>query len=117
MLRLRFAPPFAILALLAGCGSVSPSKHMSFATVQALNPGVDGRWILEEFPGGAAQRDGQGRLKRLTYTVDDPRGKSHPLVLDFDEHEILVKKDYGGPLVRPVAIDPKGPVGPAPIKH
>lgn len=106
---MRCAPAvLAVLAAaLAGCGSVAPDARLSYANVQTLNPGVDGRWVLEEFPQAAAvERDGAGRLRRLSYGVTDPTGKPRDLTLWFDANEVLERKEYSGTLVRPKAPEP-----------
>ncbi len=42
----------AILMVLCGCASVAgpTTDTITFAQMQMLNPGVDGEWILAEFP-------------------------------------------------------------------
>jgi hypothetical protein len=88
--------------LISACGGVPKEKRLDFATVQTLNPGVDGRWVLEEFPqASGVQRDASGKIRRLSYGVTDPQGKPQTLDLVFDENEILVRKDYSGRLLRP----------------
>ncbi len=103
------AAPVLALALLivlglSACGTFAAptDKHMSYAVVQALNPGVDGEWVLSEYPyAREVQRRPDGSLQRLGYWVDDPQGKSRPLMLHFDAAGVLVQKQYGGPHVRP----------------
>ena len=105
----RQAAPVLALALLvvlglSGCGTFAAptDKHMSYAVVQALNPGVDGEWVLSEYPyAREVQRRPDGSLRSLGYWVDDPQGKSRPLMLHFDAAGVLVQKQYGGPHVRP----------------
>ena len=98
------------LLLLAACGALTNERRIGFATVQTLNPGVDGRWILQEYPEvRRVTRRPDGRLERLEYGVNDPQGRSQQLVLHFDEHEILSRKEYSGRLVRP--LDPDAEAG------
>jgi hypothetical protein len=99
-------PFVASLLCLAACGCSGGAKRISYATVQTLNPGVDARWVLEEFPNArGVDRGPDGRIRSLQYGVDDPRGKRQTLVLHFDEHETLTRKDYSGRLVRPLGTD------------
>ena len=94
--------PSVLGLVLASCGSVAPDKRLSYANVQTLNPGVDGRWVLEEFPNATeVRRDEAGRLDRLSYAVTDPQGKPRSVTLWFDDREVLERKEYSGPLVRP----------------
>lgn len=75
---------------------------MSFASMQMLNEGVDGEWILAEYPDTReVRRRPDGTLQRLTYWVNDPQGRGRGLVMHFDETGTLTRKDYGGPVVRP----------------
>ena len=77
---------------------------MSFASMQAINPGVEGDWVVAEYPFAKnVSRRPDGSLKSLGYQVEDPQGKGRPLMLHFDETGMLVRKQYGGPLVRPPA--------------
>ena len=102
----------AVLAggVLSGCGSFAgpTEKGITFATMQALNPGVDGEWVLRENPDvrEVARDPRTGRLRRLAYWVRDPGGDNRPLVLHFDAQGILERKEYGGPLLRPPVEDP-----------
>jgi hypothetical protein len=75
---------------------------MSFAHMQAINPGVDGEWIIAEYPyANGMNRRPDGSLETLAYNVTDPQGKRRKLMLHFDETSTLVRKQYAGPLVRP----------------
>lgn len=75
---------------------------MSFASMQTLQPGVDGEWILAEYPYARnVQRGSNGRLQSMGYWVEDPLGETRPLMLHFDGEGRLARKEYGGPLVRP----------------
>lgn len=99
-----------LAAALAGCASTRKGPltrpALSYGAVQTLNPGVDGRWILEEFPDArSVERTPDGRLQRLTYDVLDPQGKTRRVVLTMDAAEVLAQKDYTGPLVRPTSPD------------
>ncbi len=94
----------ALLLPLPGCGSfASPTQNqLSYAQVQAFNPGVEGAWILSEYPFARnVVRRADGSLCSMGYWVDDPQGRNRPLMLHFDERGILVRKQYGGPHVRP----------------
>lgn len=104
MIGKRTTTACALLVLLCGCSSVaSPTAStMSFAQMQALNPGVDGEWILAEYPFARDVRRRPDRsLQSMGYWVTDPQGKTRPLMLHFDETGTLLRKQYGGPLVRP----------------
>ena len=92
----------AILAIagLAACASPMGNK-LSYAQVQSLNPGVSASWVLSEFPFGKAQRAPDGKVQAISYNVKDPQGKSQSLRLDFDQNEVLRRKLYSGPVVKP----------------
>jgi hypothetical protein len=101
----------ALLAalLLTSCGGLAASRRISYANVQTLNPGVDGRWVLEEFPEpSGVDRGPDGRIQRLSYGVTDPQGKPQTLNLWFDEHEVLQRKDYSGRVLRPLPTSAPG---------
>ena len=98
--------PCALGLLLAACssGSGPGGSRMSFASMQAINPGVEGDWIIAEYPFARnVSRRPDGSLQSLGYQIEDPQGKGRPLMLHFDETGMLVRKQYGGPLVRPPA--------------
>lgn len=105
------APLLALLACLAaGCGSVGEDRRLTYATVQSLNPGVDGRWVLEEFPQAQGiSRRPDGSLERLQYRVVDPHGHGQRLTLHFDEFGVLARKEYSGTLIKP--LDPDAQAG------
>ena len=98
-------PAFCLpLLLLSACTMFAEptATMMSFASMQSLQPGVDGEWILAEYPYARnITRSPAGRLRSMGYWVDDPHGTSRPLMLHFDAEGRLVDKQYGGPLVRP----------------
>lgn len=101
---MRAALLLAVLLALPACGTfASPTEQqLSYAQVQAFNPGVEGAWILSEYPNARnVSRRPDGTLRSLGYWVDDPQGRSRPLMLHFDERGILIRKEYGGPHVRP----------------
>ena len=102
---MRAAGPILLFALLLpACGSfASPTQDtLSYAQVQALNVGVDGEWVLSEFPFARnVSRRADGSLQSVGYWVDDPQGRSRPLMLHFDARGTLVRKQYGGPHLRP----------------
>jgi len=106
----RFLAALLALPVVAACGSFAgpTDEGLSFATMQALNPGVDGEWLLREHPDvREVERDPRtGRVRRLAYWVKDPAGDNRPLVLWFDANGILARKDYGGPLLRPPSDEP-----------
>jgi hypothetical protein len=92
----------AAAILVSACGSTPKDRRLDFATVQTLNPGVDGKWVLEEFPQASnVDRDANGKIRRIDYGVTDPQGRPQTLNLMFDEQEVLVRKQYSGPLLRP----------------
>lgn len=93
----------AVLALPA-CGSVSTSRsnELTYAQVQSFNRGVEGEWILSEYANARnVSRRADGTIRSMGFMVDDPQGRSRPLMLHFDENGILERKQYGGPHVRP----------------
>lgn len=97
-------------AAAGGCSAVGADRRISFSTVQLLNPGVDGAWILAEYPmARVVARRPDGSLERLEYRVDDPQGRGRDLVLWFDEFGVLARKQYSGPIVRP--LDPDADAG------
>ncbi len=101
---MRVAVLLCLCLAATGCGSVATATgdRLSFAQVQSLNPGVDGEWILSEFPFARERaRWPNGRLRSLGYWVNDPAGRPRPLMLHFDAQGVLVRKEYGGPLLRP----------------
>jgi hypothetical protein len=98
------------LVFAGACGGTPRERRLDFATVQTLNPGVDGRWVLEEFPQATnVERDARGRIRQVSYGVTDPQGKAQTLTLHFDENEVLTRKQYSGPLVRPRLVDVGAP--------
>jgi hypothetical protein len=97
--------------LLCACGSNGGpgGRRMNFAAMQAINPGVEGEWVVAEFPFARnVTRRPDGSLQSLGYLVEDPLGKGRPLMLHFDETGMLTRKQYGGPLVRPPPPDAVG---------
>jgi hypothetical protein len=101
---IRFAMLLSGVAALAACSGVTApgQKTLSFSAMQMLNEGVEGEWILNEYPDARqVERRPDGTLERLTYTVNDPQGRSRGLVMDFDATGVLARKRYGGPVVRP----------------
>jgi hypothetical protein len=90
----------ALLLLVAGCAAPG-SGVLSYADVQALNPGASAEWILREFPSGRATRDAEGRLQELTYRVNDPAGRAQTLVLLVGPDGLVREKRYSGPVIRP----------------
>jgi hypothetical protein len=97
---------------LTACGLTDKDRRISYATVQTLNPGVDGRWILEEFPhASGVTRRPDGTLQTIQYRVSDPQGRGQTLTLHFDEFGVLARKAYSGPLVKPLGPDPESQRG------
>ena len=88
-----------VLTLLAACAS--SSQCLTYAQVQALNPGISACWVLSEFPGGGVTRWPDGTPKTITYQVRDPAGRRQSLQLEFDASGILTRKCYSGPVRRP----------------
>ena len=101
---MRQTLPFLLALVLASCGTLRApgQKGMSFAQMQAINPGVSGEWILSEFPGARnLRRRPDGTLQSMGYWVTDPAGKSRPVAMHMDERGVLREKQYGGPIIRP----------------
>jgi len=99
------------LASSAACGSVAApgASTMTYASMQAINPGVDGEWVLSEYPfARSLKRRPDGSLESMGYWIEDPQGKTRPLMLHFDAGSVLVQKQYGGPNVRPPQKDAGG---------
>jgi hypothetical protein len=94
----------ALLLVCVACSSVaSPTAStLSFAEMQSFNPGLDGEWMLAEYPFARdVTRHPNGRLARMGYWVTDPQGQTRPVMFSFDRKGILTRKEYGGPVVRP----------------
>lgn len=89
-----------LVVALAGCSSPFGDK-LSYAQVQSINRGVPASWVLEEYPFGKATRTPDGRVQSISYDVSDPRGSSQTLRLEFDCNEVMSRKVYSGPIVRP----------------
>jgi hypothetical protein len=103
---LRLLGLLPIVACAVGCGVVTEDRRLTYATVQTLNPGVDSRWVLEEFPQATGlSRRPDGTIERLQYRVVDPHGHGQSLTLHFDEFGVLARKDYSGPLIKPLDPD------------
>ena len=95
-------------ALLATCSSPFGNK-LSFAQMQSINRGVPAGWVLEEYPFGKVARTADGKVQSISYTVQDPRASSQSLRLEFDQRELLCRKVYSGPVVRPGGSHAKPP--------
>ena len=89
---------------LPGCAG-GPTRSLSFAQMQSLNPGVSAAWVLEEYPYARPERGPDGRVRTIRLPVTDPHGKAHSVTLLFDANEILAEKRYSGPIVRPPTQD------------
>ena len=89
------------LGCLVGCGAGPSSNRLTYAQVQALNPGVTADWVLAEYPGGSVQRDQAGRVRMTEHGVTDPYGKGQSLFLEYDARGVCVKKTYTGAVLRP----------------
>jgi hypothetical protein len=100
-------PPLALVGVLvlaglaSGCAGGPTSSSLSFAQMQSLNPGVSAGWILEEYPFGRVDRAPNGQVRTVRYDVTDPQGNTQTVTLGFDENEVLARKQYSGPIVRP----------------
>ena len=63
-----------VLLVVPGCGSfASPtSNQLTYAQVQAFNPGVEGEWILSEYPFARdVVRRADGSICSMGFWVDD----------------------------------------------
>lgn len=93
------------LVLLPACSSIGGSRsrqRLTFAEMQALNPGVRGAWVVSRFPfARQTSRRPDGSLQRLVYSVTDPHGRVEDVTLDFDARGVLVRKHYAGAWLRP----------------
>ncbi len=108
MTRLRGSLALLLLpCVLAACAG--QSRKLTYAQVQALNPGIPASWILEEYPGGRATNRPNGVPETITYAVTDPTGRGETLTLAFDECGILSQKSYSGRPVRPAQQAPPQP--------
>ena len=90
------------VTLLAAPGCANPGGgRLSYAQVQAINPGVSASWVAQEFPFGSVARRADGTIESISYRVQDPRGQAQNLQLRFDGQEILRDKAYSGRVERP----------------
>lgn len=101
MKTLRLA--FVVVAVALACTAcANPSaRKLSYAEVQAVNPGVSVDWILAEYPEGRVTRGPDGKVTQIRYSVADPQGSAQTLVLHFDANGVLRQKRYSGPVLRP----------------
>lgn len=94
-----------LLVVLPACSGIGGSRsrqRLTFAEMQALNPGVRGEWVASRFPfARQSSRRTDGSLQRLVYSVTDPHGRVEDVTLDFDARGVLVRKHYAGAWLRP----------------
>ena len=91
-----------LLSLVAVAACAGPAgTRMSYANVQALNPGVSADWVQAEFPFGRTARRPDGSIESITYNVQDPQGRGQTLQLVFDPSGRMTEKRYSGAVVRP----------------
>lgn len=97
------APALVLLwtLILTGCAGGPGQQQLTYAQVQALNPGVTVDWIAQEYPGANQTRDAAGRVRQMEFNVRDPYGKGQRLFLEFDENGVCTRKIYTGAVVRP----------------
>ena len=98
---LLVASVLLLLPGLGGCAGGPGQRRLTYAQVQALNPGVDVDWVLREYPGANQTRDAAGRVRRMEFAVVDPYGKGQSLFLEFDPSGTCTRKQYTGAVVRP----------------
>ena len=97
----RIALTTVLLLLLPACSNPAGRGRLSYASVQALNPGVSVDWVMAEYPQGRVTRRADGVVERISYPVRDPQGKAQTLDLLFDASGRLTQKRYSGRAVRP----------------
>jgi hypothetical protein len=86
----------------ASCAGDPNGKTLSFAQMQAMNPGVSGEWMLGEFPFAShVGRWPNGKIRELRYPVTDPAGKLRSVTYEFDQSGVLVQKRYAGAYILP----------------
>ncbi len=95
---------FAVLPalLLSACAANPVARRLTYAEVQAINPGVRAQWLEDEYPfGRVLARWPDGTPRQTSYLVTDPAGHGQTLTLDFDPSGTLVARRYSGPVLRP----------------
>lgn len=81
---------------------LSSATQLSFAQVQAIQPGLSAAQVRDAFgPPMNAARGPDGRVTRMEYAALDAKQTRARLILDFDARETLVNKTYTGEIVRP----------------
>ena len=102
-MRLLAAIVMSLLVTLtaAACAGGPGRQRLSYAEVQAINPGVRLDWLMQEYPAANQTRDPAGRVRQVELPVTDPYGKAQSLFLEFDESGVCTRKIYTGAVVRP----------------
>lgn len=91
-----------LLVLVAGCAGRPSGRALTYAEVQALNPGVSADWIRAEYPFGRVSASWpDGTPQRMRYPVVDPWGYAQTLDLELDRAGVVTAKRYSGRVLRP----------------
>ena len=98
-----------VLALLAasGCGGLRrlggrSGAELSYAQVQAIQPGLTATQVIEAFGSpGRERRGADGRIQVLDYAALDAKNGHARLVLAFDGREVLTGKTFTGGVLTP----------------
>lgn len=106
--RASRVPLLGALALAAaGCGGMKTiggrsGNELTFAQVQAIHPGQTAAQILDAFPEpGRSRRGPSGKVEALDYAAFDAKQGKARLVLEFDEREVLVRREFTGAILKP----------------
>ena len=98
-----------VVALLtvSACGGLRKlggrsGAELSYAQVQAIQPGLTATQVLDAFgPAGRERRGADGRVQVLDYAALDAKNGHARLVLAFDGREVLTEKTFTGGVLTP----------------
>jgi len=114
---MRLPLPLALAAFLsflsfAACSSGSlhlpnlkpgtSADDLSFAQVQAIQPGLTAAQVVDAF--GEPKRQSlraDGTVERMEYSALDARNGNNALFLDFDARGVLRQKTFTGAILKP----------------
>ena len=97
----------SMLLVLAGCGGFRKlggrsGAELSYAQVQAIQPGLSATQVIEAFGSPGRERRGpDGKIQVLDYAALDAQNGHARLVLGFDAREVLVEKGFTGGVLKP----------------